>query len=36
MYIGLAVYQVCTVVNNGLKVVGFAVEELDRWLRDFR
>ncbi|KAF4176539.1 hypothetical protein CNMCM8927_000713 [Aspergillus lentulus] len=29
MYIGLAVYQISTVVRYGLKVVDFAVEELD-------
>lgn len=29
MYIGLAVYQFCTLLNYGLKIVDFAVEELD-------
>jgi hypothetical protein len=29
MYMGLAGYQVCTVVKYGLKVVDFAVKELD-------
>ncbi|KAF7175180.1 hypothetical protein CNMCM7691_006584 [Aspergillus felis] len=29
MYIGLAVYQFCTLVNYGLKMVDFVVEELD-------